>query len=437
MKLQNIRPIPKAMLRKIERRDKKDHPAQDGRVRWYSYLARYGKELVKVTVAVKNHKKEWFCKQAAVHGLDSERCYVKDMKYSYLGGYTVGWYAEGIQKTERWYEGGWGVSEDKYFDPWAPVINPEYLKEIPEFRYCAYDLYGYSDVLPYLRLYRKHPQIELMVKAGLKHYIDKKMILQKLEKDKAFRKWLYRHAEELKKSFFYVTAVLQAYKKKRPLEEMQALMTAKQAFLHKTQEYRKLKETFKGETDRFLTYLAAQKTSPASYNDYLTACEYLHLDMNEQKNRYPHDFKKWHDIRIDEYRTAKVKEDEQKRKEFYRAFASVANKYLPMQRNGNENFLCLIAKSPAELIREGEALHHCVGRMNYDQKMVREETLIFFIRSKEHPRTPLVTIEYSIEKRQILQCYADHNSTPGKEVMTYIKRKWLPYAKKQLKTLTA
>ena len=128
MKLQNIRPIPKAMLRKIERRDKKDHPAQDGHVRWYSYLARYGKELVKVTVAVKNHKKEWFCKQAAVHGLDSERCYVKDMKYSYLGGYTVGWYAEGIQKTERWYEGGWGVSEDKYFDPWAPVINPEYLK---------------------------------------------------------------------------------------------------------------------------------------------------------------------------------------------------------------------------------------------------------------------------------------------------------------------
>ena len=32
-----------------------------------------------------------------------------------------------------------------------------------------------------------------------------------------------------------------------------------------------------------------------------------------------------------------------------------------------------IAKSPAELVEEGNALSHCVGRMNYDQKMLREE----------------------------------------------------------------
>ena len=53
-----------------------------------------------------------------------------------------------------------------------------------------------------------------------------------------------------------------------------------------------------------------------------------------------------------------------------------------MQRIMNEDFVVIIAKSPAELIKEGEVLHHCVGRMNYDQKFVKEQTLIFFIWNK-------------------------------------------------------
>ena len=43
--------------------------------------------------------------------------------------------------------------------------------------------------------------------------------------------------------------------------------------------------------------------------------------MIEEKNRYPHDFKRWHDIRIDEYRSAQALKDEQERKEFYDKFA--------------------------------------------------------------------------------------------------------------------
>ncbi len=46
-------------------------------------------------------------------------------------------------------------------------------------------------------------------------------------------------------------------------------------------------------------------------------------------------------------------------------------------------YIYLIARSPKELIHEGDVLQHCVGRMNYDQKFVREETLIFFVRNKE------------------------------------------------------
>ena len=71
--------------------------------------------------------------------------------------------------------------------------------------------------------------------------------------------------------------------------------------------------------------------------------------------------------------------------------------------------------------------------MNYDQKVIREETLIFFIRSKENPDTPLVTIEYSLQKRKILQYYAEHNQKPSEDIENYVYKKWLPYANKQLK----
>lgn len=74
----------------------------------------------------------------------------------------------------------------------------------------------------------------------------------------------------------------------------------------------------------------------------------------------------------------------------YAKFASVAEKYLPMQHNKRSGFVAIIARSPADLKVEGELLHHCVGGMGYEQKFIREETLIFFIRAKDTQDTPLV-----------------------------------------------
>ena len=97
----------------------------------------------------------------------------------------------------------------------------------------------------------------------------------------------------------------------------------------------------------------------------------------------------------------------------------------------------VLAKSPAELMAEGEALHHCVGAMGYDQKFVREETLIFFIRNANEPNVPLATVEYSLKTKKVLQCYADHNQKPSQEIEDYVRKKWLPHANRALKKLAA
>ena len=157
--------------------------------------------------------------------------------------------------------------------------------------------------------------------------------------------------------------------------------------------------------------------------------------MSLPQNAFPHDFHYWHDVRIDEYNTAKALADAEKKKALYESFAKIADKYISLQKEGCAGYVAIIAKSPADLIKEGDTLNHCVGRMNYDQKMIREETLIFFIRHKDTPDVPFVTVEYSLSKHKVLQCYAKSNSKPDDDVYKYIHKNWLPYANRQLKKI--
>lgn len=437
MKIEKIRPIPQKILAKIKSADKRINPKPNGNTRYYAYLTTNDRELVKVTVAVKHWKKEWYYKQCAVHGLHSERCFLKDMVFNYIGGYSVGWYAEGLSKRMHWYEGSeWGWNADSLFNPYAHLINAEYVYKFPEFKYSACELYKGDDIIKYLRTYEKYPQAEYLVKLGLSRYTDSKQILEKIAEDKRFRKYLSVNRSELENPSYYISTILSAYKNNKPLNEIQAYEEAVKK-LRNDRNLKPIRDMLNGDYKPYFDYIGKQNITNRLYLDYLTACNFLGLDMTEAKNRYPHDFKRWHDIRIDEYHTAKALKDEADRKELCDKFKAIAEKYLPLTNVNNSGYIAIISMSPSELAKEGEALHHCVGRMGYDQKFVREESLIFFIRSAEDTETPLATVEYSIAKKKILQCYADHNSKPNENVMHFVNDIWLPYANKTLKKIAA
>ena len=439
MKVTDIRPIPKYILAKIRKTDNKNYPEPDGHVRCYAYLTTWKNELVKVTVAVKHRYKKWYCKQVAVHGLDSGKCLVKDMEYCYCAsmGFRFGWYEEGLQKYEYWYERGWCWAYDKYYDPYAEVVNLDFIDHLPEFKYSAYKLYRGCNIFKYLRLYRQYPQLEMLMKLDFTRIAMSTTILKRCGTDKAFCKWLIANKALLQSRHYYIDVIVRAYRTKKPLDMLQSYKEAKLRLIH-DKSLDPIKELFKGKSlERFFDYTAKQQTNPHTYLDYLKACRYLGLDMTEEKNLFPHDFKHWHDMRIDQYATKKASEDEEKRKELYNQFAAVAEKYISLQHAKRSAFICIIAKSPTDLIREGEVLHHCVGRMNYDQRMVREESLIFFIRNKQEPDTPFVTVEYSLKNRKILQCYGEHDNKPPEDVLHYVNKVWLPYANKTLKQIAA
>ncbi len=433
--LKEYKPIPKYILNKIQKIDLKEYPYQDGKTRFYAYLTKYGKELLLYYVAVKNKYKKWYCKQVVIHALHSDKCFVKDIKYTMIAGYTVGWYSEGLSKQERWFENkDWGWSDDKYFNLYATIVNPEFMDRFPQFKYSQATKFGSHDILKYLRLYERYPIAEMLMKLDFQRYAMSKMLLAKLDKDKGFRKWLFKHKEDIPRNA-YVQSIISAYNKNEDVEKMQSIIEVNKAFAN-ADNIRSIKDIIaKDEKAKFLNYIVEQATNISSYGDYIDACRYLGLNLNLPKNKYPHNFKYWHDMRIDQMHSKEAELNEKRRKQLYKDFAKIAKKYTILEQSKNKMFICVIAKSPQDLINEGEKLHHCVGRMNYDQKFAREESLIFFIRTKDNPETPFVTLEYSLKSNKVLQCYGEHDSTPSDKVMNYVNRSWLPYANKQIKAL--
>ena len=434
---EEFKPIPKYMLKLIKEKDLKCYPIQDGHTRFYSYLTKYKKQLVRVTVAVRNYRTKWYCKQVVLHGVHSDKCYLKDIIYFYSAGYKVGWYDQGIGQYRKRYEShGWDYNDDKYFKINCPIINKEFALKFPEYKYSGIELYHYNDIFNYFRLYEKFPQVEYITKAGLQHLATSKLILNKCAKDKMFCKWLLKHKDEIKHPN-YVNSVLIAYKENKPVELIDKFTKFKREFESDRNVCFEIKKIITlDERNKFINYVMKQNISFSLYKDYLEACLYLKLDMNLDKNKFPKDFNFWHDIRIDEYATAKALADKKKRQELYNQFSKVALKYQLMERNLKDNYCVLIANSPADLIREGELLNHCVGRMGYDQRFAKEQSLIFFVRNKNNPQQPFVTVEYSLNNHKILQCYAKNNTKPTEEVLTFIYKIWLPYANRKIRKIS-
>ena len=159
-----IKPIPQRILAIIKREDKKRHKTPCGNTRFYSYLATWHKELVKITVAVKHYKEQWYCKQVAVHGLRSENALVKDVEYFTIAGYVVGWHdIKACGRRNTWEDGKWYSCKRKYFDMYAPCVNLNYLERFPKYQYSEYKNAYYTEILSYERLYEEFPEAEYLV----------------------------------------------------------------------------------------------------------------------------------------------------------------------------------------------------------------------------------------------------------------------------------
>ena len=77
-----------------------------------------------------------------------------------------------------------------------------------------------------------------------------------------------------------------------------------------------------------------------------------------------------------------------------------------------------------ELMREGRALHHCVGANDtYMKRMAAGTSWILFLRRKEDPEEPYYTIEISMKDDGILQWYSEYDRKPeGGKIEKVLKK---------------
>ena len=171
------------------------------------------------------------------------------------------------------------------------------------------------------------------------------------------------------------------------------------------------------------------------YGDYIRAAAYLHLDLNDTKVAFPRELKRMHDMRIAQMAALKEKEDRKRKRKMAQRFREVSQELKRFERTAGA-FCIVIPNVRQDLVKEGNALHHCVGVMGYDLKMADGKTFIAFLRKAGAKTVPFVTIEYSLTSKKILQIYGDHDSKPEAEVIKFAKE-WEDNVTKRLKAAEA
>lgn len=310
----------------------------------------------------------------------------------------------------------WGT--EKSANIYAPIINIKDLFECDKYKYCGYSGECWN-LFKYLRMYNEDPATEYFGKMGI---TPSKMLMNKCKKDRNFINFLRENAKDV--NLYGVTATIYAYENKKTIEWASDYLYHKRSCERDTSDFKDIK-IIKPDRIRICKYACDNKIGIRTYRDYWNACVNLGFDMRDTKNLYPNDFQRMHDMRIDEWNAIKAKQTEKERKQFYRAFAKKAAGLQELTFE-DDTYKVIIPKNVSDLKNEGNKLHHCVGKMGYDKKMLEGRCIIGFIRLKTEEENPYVTCEY--EKGIIKQCYADHDSKPKKEIIEFAN-KWAKYVK--------
>lgn len=381
---------------------------------------RYG-EIVERTFAVRFLKSGLKITEVRRRATGEHETIVKNMYYTRMGGYTPVFEARNCgynfykDEFNKWFE-----VYPQYFQFDSICLNADILTNIDEFKYCGYQN---GNIITYLNEYRKNPLVEYIGKLDLPL---SPMLIKKLGSDKQFKTFVFKNLDEVRK--FGSSATTYAYNHKLTIAE------ADRTLFHKRQAVQyipNLKGQKKLDYERVLDYCNKNKIGYHLYNDYLKAIIELKLDLEDTKNIYPKDFERMHDLRTMEYDSLLDKQDREKRKELYSDFAKAGKKAIAYQFTANG--LSIVAPQDiSELVAEGKALSHCVGKMGYDKKMANNEIVIMFVRHTENINDPFVTIEFDLKQKKLRQAYAEHNSQPPTEVITFLNE-WVVLMQKLLK----
>lgn len=152
------------------------------------------------------------------------------------------------------------------------------------------------------------------------------------------------------------------------------------------------------------------QTLVTEYRDYLDICKKLAYDLKNSFVKYPTDLQKAHDKAA---KRLKHKADAQAKRQFIAVYKSIDKKY-DFEKDGMK---IVYPEVPDDVVKEGHALHHCVG--SYTDRIVNHECVILFLRQCSDPEKSFYTIE--IRGNKPVQVRGSGNCAATPEVDNFIR----------------
>ena len=378
---------------------------------YVGWLCKFSDDVVLRIYAFRRNKKDGFQLQEVIRENTEGKIY-RNMYLTAMAGWRV-IYKPCKRTSSSWYGYQYYDISEEDFNHWDyidkigisyVILNLDFLQET-KYRYSGYQIGVGMYLMSYLALWEKHPEVEYFGKLGI---CPKQTLLNKVKKDKGFAKFLWTTPNA---DCYTCQALIYAYDHHIDIESAQEYIHNRNQSAAWCKNVMSLQGT---EIDKVKAYKYCKKNGISSYayNDYLNAIINLGLDLSDTKNIYPRDFRRMHDLRTNEWGSKRAKINAQK-------FRKVADGLKEYEYSG-QKYIIIIPKGVKELKDEGKALEHCVGKMGYDKKMLDGVSFIAFLRNKQAPDKPYVTIEYGLKEKRVLQCYGKNDSRPNEDVLGFV-----------------
>lgn len=367
----------------------------------------------------------------------SRNCFYKDygmsrglIVYGYEGKKyhinSYSWYYADYDYMEQ-HEASW--LESKHF--WRyQMFDVERIAMLdPSVKYCGWNKDSGIYFIDYIKLYRKYPIGEMLMKLGLYRMINAKA-MEAIQGNKAFQKWLFKHAKEVLHMAY--TTAFNAFKKQPDadardyakslqyrIECGKKIAAGNRTLTRKLYKY--------ASPEKICKYLEENHINSGSYMDYITAADWLQLDFNDTKVIYPKNFREVHDSYTEQYGRWRDEQDAIKEKND-RISLNMALKARSKEFHfcawKHDGYVSIIATSKEDLISEGREMENCVGRMSYDTRMEKGELVICFVRKADEPFKSLITAQVDTKSWKAVQFYGKGNSVVKDEKILEWRKKW-------------
>ena len=286
------------------------------------------------------------------------------------------------------------------------IIGSSKKKNISKTKYkyaCLLEASKIWDLRQYIEVYEMFPEIEIILKMGMREYFKDLMRFMEIRDVENVRKFLKEN-----KRYYKI------WSKVNPRSAEMQMMVDQDTYDYKfakdalTVRYRKRQNIYASDR-KVVNYLKKQGQDFSFWLDYVDFIQRLGISLD--KNRlFPKDLKTEHDKMS---KNLKILNDEA-----YEDDIAEFEEMLRPYNLENKRYLIRCAKTIDELKDESNQMNHCVR--NYIPKIAHHKSAVFFLREQSEKEKSLVTIEIDPVDKVLLQARRKDNAEPTSEQMSFI-----------------